>query len=131
VRHRETTVPHASIGTFIALWSLNMFKNLLLSIEDCAPETTTTMTLEIPCPGRAHESCEECLICDADNDGRIEVMVTNAECDALQCATNGLPFDAILASRLVRLGLLMQNGGTWSTTTAGLAFVTSRRFDLN
>jgi hypothetical protein len=116
----------------VARTTRTMAKDLLFSADDFALEPTLPPTrLEIPCPGKAHARGEICLICDPETDGRIEVFVTSVERDALHCAAHGLPFDATLARRLVRLGLLAADGAGWSTTAAGLALIATRRNDLH
>lgn len=65
----------------------------------------------VRCPGLAHGSGGNCLICDPENDGTIEVFLTDADLSTLARAAQGLRIDASLALRLRRLGLLVDVGG--------------------
>ena len=63
------------------------------------------------------------MICDAERDGTVEVLLTYVERDALCCAARGRAFDRWLAPRLIKLGLLRRDNGRLAVTTAGLALV--------
>lgn len=79
--------------------------------------------LRVPCPGKAHLTGEECLICDEDSDGSISVVVTELELDALGCAAQGRTVDPKLLPRLVALGLLHQVAGIMAPTERGYALL--------
>lgn len=86
-----------------------------------------TTSVNVRCPGAAHThgdaQGDPCVICDAENDGTVEVLVTHVERDALTCAARGRPFDRWLAPRLIKLGLLERRDGRLSPTAAGLSVV--------
>jgi hypothetical protein len=79
--------------------------------------------LRVPCPGKAHLTGEECMICDEDNDGTISIIVTDGELEALGCAAQGRPIDAHLAPRLHALGLLREVEGVTIPTEKGYALL--------
>jgi hypothetical protein len=80
-------------------------------------------TLRVPCPGKAHLTGDECLICDEDNDGTISVIVTEGELDALGCAAQGRPVDSFMSPRLHALGLLHDVAGIPIPTERGYALL--------
>jgi hypothetical protein len=84
-----------------------------------------TTAVNVRCPGTAHSHSESdaCLICDAERDGTVEVLITHVERDALCCAARGRPFDRWLAPRLIKLGLLERVNGRLAVTSAGLSLV--------
>lgn len=82
-----------------------------------------TTAVNVRCPGTAHSQGDACVICDAERDGTVEVLLTHVERDALCCAARGRPFDRWLAPRLIKLGLLQRVNGRLSVTTAGLSLV--------
>lgn len=82
-----------------------------------------TTAVNVRCPGTAHVHGEACVICDAERDGTVEVLLTHVERDALCCAARGRPFDRWLAPRLLKLGLLERKSGTLVVTHAGLSVV--------
>jgi hypothetical protein len=82
-----------------------------------------TTAVNVRCPGTAHTHGDACVICDAERDGTIEVLVTHVERDALCCAARGRPFDRWLAPRLIKLGLLERTNGRLAVTRAGLSLV--------
>jgi hypothetical protein len=75
-------------------------------------------TLRVPCPGKAHLTGDECLICDEDNDGTI-----SGELDALGCAAQGRPVDSFMSPRLHALGLLRDVEGIPVPTERGYALL--------
>ena len=79
--------------------------------------------LRVPCPGKAHLTGEECMICDEENDGTISIIVTDGELEALGCAAQGRPLDARLAPRLHALGLLREVEGVTIPTEKGYALL--------
>jgi hypothetical protein len=79
--------------------------------------------MRVPCPGKAHLTGEECLICDEDNDGTISIIVTDGELDALGCAAQGRAVDARLSPRLHSLGLLRDVEGVAVPTERGYALL--------
>jgi len=79
--------------------------------------------LRVPCPGKAHLTGEECMICDEDNDGTISIIVTDGELEALGCAAQGRPVDVFLAPRLYALGLLRDVEGVTIPTEKGYALL--------
>ena len=79
--------------------------------------------LRVPCPGRAHLTGDECLICDEDNDGTISIIVTKGELDALGAAAQGRPVDLYLSPRLFTLGLLREVEGVSIPTERGYALL--------
>lgn len=82
-----------------------------------------TTAVNVRCPGRAHSHGDACVICDAEQDGTVEVLITHVERDALCCAARGRPFDRWLAPRLIKLGLLQRVNGRLSVTPTGLSLV--------
>lgn len=83
-----------------------------------------TTAVNVRCPGTAHvhgDAC--CVICDAERDGTVEVLLTHVERDVLCCVARGRPFDRWLAPRLIKLGLLQRVDGRLDVTIAGLALV--------
>jgi len=86
-------------------------------------EDVIPCVLRVPCPGRAHLTGEECLICDEDNDGTISIIVTEGELDALGCAAQGRPIDVYLAPRLYALGLMRDVEGVTIPTEKGYALL--------
>ena len=79
--------------------------------------------IRVPCPGRAHQHGGECLICDAENDGTISVVLTQLEHEALLRASQGLAVDSRLSPRLVRFGLLETVAGCMLPTERGYALL--------
>ena len=82
-----------------------------------------TTAVNVRCPGTAHAHGDACVICDAEHDGTVEVLLTHVERDALCCASLGRPFDRWLAPRLLKLGLLERVDGRLNVTRAGLSLV--------
>lgn len=82
-----------------------------------------TTAVNVRCPGTAHNHGDACVICDAERDGTVEVLLTHVERDALCCAARGRAFDRWLAPRLIKLGLLQRVNGRLTVTTAGLSLV--------
>jgi hypothetical protein len=82
-----------------------------------------TTAVNVRCPGTAHNHGDDCVICDAERDGTVEVLITHVERDALCCVARGKPFDRWLAPRLIKLRLLERVNGKLSVTRAGLALV--------
>jgi hypothetical protein len=82
-----------------------------------------TTAITVRCPGRAHAEGDSCVICDAEHDGTVEVLLTHVERDAMCCVARGRPFDRWLAPRLIKLGLLERVNGKLGATGAGLALV--------
>lgn len=83
-----------------------------------------TTAVNVRCPGTAHaHGDDDCVICDADRDGTVEVLLTHVERDALCCASRGRPFDRWLAPRLIKLGLLQRVNGRLAVTKAGLSLL--------
>jgi hypothetical protein len=80
---------------------------------------TPTCVLRVPCPGKAHVTGEECMICDEENDGTISVVVTELELEALGCAAQGRSVDLRLSPRLLALGLLHEVAGIVAPTEKG------------
>jgi hypothetical protein len=99
----------------------------ILELDDDAYAVafTRTTAVSVRCPGTAHAhgDAEECVICDAERDGTVEVLITFVERDALCCAVRGLAFDRWLAPRLIKLGLLERVSGKLVVTRAGLLLV--------
>jgi|GEM_PF-4619977 len=83
--------------------------------------------IRVPCPGCAHKTGEECLICDSENDGTISVVITELERDALDRAAHGLPVDVRVSPRLERLGLLHEAAGCTLPTESGYAILGDAR----
>lgn len=79
--------------------------------------------LRVPCPGKAHLTGDECLICDEDNDGTISIIVTEGELEALGCAAQGRTLDMHLWPRLFALGLLREVEGVTIPTEKGYALL--------
>lgn len=79
--------------------------------------------LRVPCPGKAHHTGEECLICDEDNDGTISIIVTDGELEALGCAAQGRPVDVYLSPRLYALDLLRDVEGVCIPTEKAYALL--------
>jgi hypothetical protein len=103
-----------------------MNKPLIHEDEDDDVEVVAlarTTAVNIRCPGAAHTHGEACVICDAEHDGTVEVLVTHVERDALCSAARGRPFDRWLAPRLIKVGLLERKDGRLVPTAAGLALV--------
>lgn len=102
---------------------------LIIEAEDDvdAVALSRTTAVNVRCPGAAHThaGADACVICDAERDGTVEVLVTHVERDALACAARGRPFDRWLAPRLVKLGLLVRAGGKLVPTAAGHALLAS------
>lgn len=84
-----------------------------------------TTPVNVRCPGAAHVHGDACVICDAETDGTVEVLVTHIERDALCCAARGRPFDRWLAPRLIKIGLLERVDGRLALTAAGRALIAS------
>lgn len=82
-----------------------------------------TTSVNVRCPGTAHAHGDACVICDAERDGTVEVLLTHVERDALCCAARGRTFDRWLAPRLLKLGLLQRRDGRLVVTATGLALV--------
>jgi hypothetical protein len=92
-------------------------------------EGSRTTAVNVRCPGRAHAAhseLEPCLICDAETDGTVEVLLTHVERDALACVERGRPFDRWLAPRLVKIGLLERRNGKLVLTEAGRVLVSDQ-----
>ena len=87
------------------------------------PDHTASATIRVPCPGKAHETGEECLICDEDNDGTISVIVTEIEIDALGAVAHGRQLDMTLEPRLRHLGLVCDVAGCCLPTKKGYALL--------
>jgi hypothetical protein len=123
-------VPHEVDGTIVAL-SSDMSaqpKRLATARADAADdadcdENAIPCVLRVPCPGKAHRTGEECLVCDEDTDGWISIIVTGGELDALGCASLGRPVDVILSPRLYALGLLHDVAGVAIPTASGYALL--------
>jgi hypothetical protein len=86
-------------------------------------ESILPCVLRVPCPGKAHLTGDECLICDEDNDGTISIIVTEGELEALGCAAQGRPVDVHLSPRLFALGLLCEVDGVTIPTEKGYALL--------
>jgi hypothetical protein len=86
-------------------------------------EELVPCVLRVPCPGKAHLTGEECLICDEDNDGTISIIVTDGELEALGCAAQGKAIDIHLSPRLHALGLLREVEGVTIPTEKGYALL--------
>jgi hypothetical protein len=86
-------------------------------------EIANPCVLRVPCPGKAHLTGEECMICDEDNDGTISIIVTDGELDALGSAAQGRPVDRLLSPRLYALGLLREVEGVTIPTEKGYALL--------
>lgn len=84
---------------------------------------SSVVALRVPCPGAAHRSGGACLVCDPEQDGWIEVLLTDAEREAVTLAAQGLPFDERLAPRLLRLGLLEPRDGGFAPSLVARAVV--------
>jgi hypothetical protein len=65
----------------------------------------------VRCPGVAHRSGGDCLVCDPGSRGTIDVYLTEPDLEALARAAQGLRVDASIALRLRRLGLLWDVDG--------------------
>lgn len=110
-------------GTRLAIVLFEM-KTFLESDEDLdGVALARTTAVNVRCPGRAHSHGDECVICDAERDGTVEVLITHVERDALCCVARGRPFDRWLAPRLIKLGLLERVQGRLTVTPAGLTLV--------
>lgn len=79
--------------------------------------------LRVPCPGKAHLTGEECLICDEDTNGTISIIVTEGELEAIGCAAQGRPVPANLSPRLHALGLVHEVAGITAPTERGYALL--------
>ena len=88
-----------------------------------ADENAIPCVLRVPCPGKAHLTGEECLICDEESDGTISIIVTDGELEAIGCAAQGRPIDAFLSPRLYSLGLLCDVEGVCIPTEKGYALL--------
>ena len=86
-------------------------------------EDVVPCILRVPCPGKAHLTGDECLICDEESDGTISIIVTEGELDALGCAAQGRPVDVNLSPRLFALGLLREVQGVSIPTERGYALL--------
>jgi hypothetical protein len=86
-------------------------------------ESVLPCVVRVPCPGKAHLTGDECLICDEDNDGTISIIVTEGELAALGCAAQGRPVDAHLSPRLFAIGLLRDVEGVVIPTEKGYALL--------
>lgn len=86
-----------------------------------------TTAVSVRCPGAAHVhggiDGDACVICDAEHDGTVEVLITHVEREALCCAARRRPFEPWLAPRLVKLGLLERVDGRLVPTAAGFGLV--------
>jgi hypothetical protein len=102
--------------------SIEMTKSLSRRAHDVTMVALThTTAIDVRCPGAAHSVGGACVICDADHEGRVEVLLTHVERDALWCAERGRPFDVWLVPRLLKLGLLSRVDGLLAPTDAGRA----------
>jgi hypothetical protein len=89
---------------------------------DCVDSRTTA--LSVRCPGPAHvHGGDPCVICDAERDGTVEVLLTHVERDALCCVARGRAFDGWLLPRLIKLGLLQRENDHVTITAAGRSLV--------
>lgn len=89
-------------------------------------EPLSVTSLRVRCPGHAHRTGGDCLICDPENDGFIEILLTEPERDVLVQSARGLPFDAALARRLVRYGLLIETYGIFLPSAEGYSLIADR-----
>lgn len=96
-----------------------------------ADEEVVPCVLRVPCPGKAHLTGDECLICDEDNDGTISINITEGELDALACAAQGRPVDVRLSPRLFAFGLLREVEGVSIPTERGYALLGGPRLRPN
>lgn len=87
------------------------------------PDDTASATIRVACPGKAHETGEECLICDEDNDGTISVIVTELELAALAAVAQGRHLDRSLEPRLRLLRLVHDVAGCCLPTERGYALL--------
>lgn len=90
-----------------------------------------TTSLDVRCPGVAHAAGGACPICDVERDGTVEVLLTHVERDAICCAERGRPFDAWLAPRLLKLGLLRRVGARFAPTDVGLALLAAHAVSVS
>jgi len=97
------------------------FMSLLDDDSDEDPDTSAIV--RVPCPGKAHRTGEECLVCDEDSDGLITVVITEIELNALGCAAQGRPVDPAFGPRLRALGLLHDLAGCPAPTEQGYALL--------
>jgi hypothetical protein len=106
-------------GTMLAACGIQM-KPLLDDDEDLdLVALARTTAVSVRCPGPAHAHGDPCVICDAERDGTVEVLITYVERDALCCAARGRAFDRWLAPRLIKLGLLQREDDRVTITPAG------------
>lgn len=79
--------------------------------------------LRVPCPGKAHLTGEECLICDEGDEGTIAILLTQCEVEAIGYAAQGRPVPARLSPRLHALGLLHDVAGLTAPTERGYSLL--------
>jgi hypothetical protein len=103
------------------------------SVEGDGIDGEESLVLRIDCPGCAHrphangrrteEGAEACLICDPEEDGFIEVVLAPIERKMLERASLGLPVDAGLSRRLLKIALLDAIGACILPTERGRAAI--------
>jgi len=98
-------------------------RGALSTDDDRVAVADGSAVLHIPCPGKAHKTGEECLICDEDAEGVISVVITKVELDVLGCAAQGRPVDFSFLPRLHALGLLHDIAGCPVPTVRGYALL--------
>jgi hypothetical protein len=91
--------------------------------DDRVPVAAGSAVLHIACPGKAHKTGGECLICDEGAGGMISVVITEVELVALGCAAQGRPVDSRFSPRLHALGLLHDIAGCPVPTERGYALL--------